>query len=547
MTHHHSVLVFFAGVAVFIYGLNIVSENLQSLSAERIRDTIRWLSKKPYWGVFLGMVLTMIFQSSGAVTAMLVGLGAAKVINLAQVMSLILGTAIGSTFTVQVLSFNISKYGMAIFVIGFFVQFLTKRRVLREAMLAMMGMGMLFWGLEMIRQSTQSLASNDAFRMLLEALVETPALAILLTSVFTAVVHSSAVTIGLAMALTGHGLIPIEDSIYWIFGANIGTTATALLASTGSNSMGKQVAWAHCFYKIVSVLIFLPIARPMAHWLATGEPLRDVANINTFYNCVAAILFYPWIVQGAAFIEKMFPPSAEEKEFSTQFLNKTDWDSPSVIVAHAEREILRMSDIVVSMISDSLKLVQKSDPDLVASIRKRDDQTDILSRELNLYLAQQLEQAPATIQLDMIRLMNYSADLEAAADVVDNQIIELANKTHHLKVVFPEEGWKDLADMAEMAGRVSSLSIACFQTRDIDLAAKVIYLKRDARKMEQRMRESHITRLVKGSQESINTSSIHLDLLGEYRRIVGLMSNHVYSLLKDSDPYNLLPRKSSHE
>ena len=113
-----------------------------------------------------------------------------------------------------------------------------------------------------------------------------------------------------------------------------------------------------------------------------------------------------------------------------------------------------------------------------------------------------------------------------------------------LKVVFPEEGWKDLADMAEMAGRVSSLSIACFQTRDIDLAAKVIYLKRDARKMEQKMRESHITRLVKGSQESINTSSIHLDLLGEYRRIVGLMSNHVYSLLKDSDPYNLLPRKS---
>ena len=119
---HSALLYFFGGVAIFIFGLNIVSENLQHLSAERIRDTIRILSKKPYWGVFLGMGLTMIFQSSGAVTSMLVGLGAAKVINLAQVMSLILGTAIGSTFTVQILSFNISKYGLAIFVLGFFVQ-----------------------------------------------------------------------------------------------------------------------------------------------------------------------------------------------------------------------------------------------------------------------------------------------------------------------------------------------------------------------------------------------------------------------------------------
>lgn len=536
-------MVFLGGVAIFIFGLNTVSENLQSLSAERIRDTIRILSKKPYWGVFLGMGLTMIFQSSGAVTSMLVGLGAAKVINLAQVMSLILGTAIGSTFTVQVLSFNISKYGLTIFVIGFFVQFLTKRRVLKETMLALMGVGMLFWGLDLIRMSTQNLAGNDAFKMLLDSLVETPALAILVTSVFTAVVHSSAVTIGLAMTLTGHGLIPIEDSIYWIFGANIGTTATALLASAGSNTIGRQVAWAHCFYKLVGVLLFIPIARPMAEWIAVGEPLRDVANINTFYNCVAAILFYPWIDKGAEYIQKLFPPTDEEKEFSAQFLKKTDWESPSVVVAHAEREILRMSDIVSSMIHDSLKLVKKSDPDLVASIRKRDDQTDMLSRELNLYLARQLEQAPASIQLDMIRLMNYSADLEAAADVVDNQIIELANKTHHLKVVFPEEGWQDLCEMSDMATRIASMSIACFQTRDKDLAAKVIYFKRDARKMEQKMRESHINRLVKGSQESINTSSIHLDLLGEYRRIVGLMSNHVYSLLKDSDPYNLLPRK----
>lgn len=538
-----SLVLFFGGVAIFIYGLQLVGEHLQKLSAETIRDAIRILANKPYWGVFLGIGLTMVFQSSGAVTSMLVGLGAAKMINLPQIMSLILGTAIGSTFTVQLLSFNISQFGLPIFILGFFVQFLSRRRVLIDSMNALMGMGMVFWGLGLISVSTKELGGTEVFSLLLKSFSENPALTLLFTSAFTAVVHSSAVTIGLAMTLVGHNYISLGDSAYWIFGANIGTTATALIASIGSNSMGRQVAWAHCFYKMAGVLLFYPFAEPIANMMATGSPLRDVANINTFYNCIAALLFYPWIKHGARLIERIVPLTGDEKEFSVQFLKKTNWESPSIVLAHAERELYRMSDIVVRMVVESLNVVKKNDPELIADLRKCDDRADLLSRELNLYLAQQLEAAPQSVQLDMIRLMNFSADLEAAADVVDNQILELASKTHGLKVSFPEEGWKDLEDMARMAMRIAEMSVACFQTRDKDLAAQVIFHKREARKMEHRMRESHIARLVKGSPESINSSSIHLDLLGEYRRIIGLMSNHVYIHLKDNDNYNILPRR----
>lgn len=540
---HSSFVIFFGGVAVFIYGLQLVSENLQKLSAERIRDAIRILAHKPYWGVFLGASLTVVFQSSGAVTSMLVGLGAAKIISLKQIMGLILGTAIGSTFTVQVLSFNITKFGLPIFILGFFVQFLSKRKAIVESMSALMGIGMIFWGLEFIREGTQALGGNEAFNLLLKSFAENPVLTLLFTSAFTAMVHSSAVTIGLAMTLVGLNYIQLTDSVYWIFGANIGTTATALIASIGANSMGRQVAWAHCLYKVAGVALFYPFASYIAEWLSTGESLRDVANINTFYNCVAALLFFPWINKGAVFVEKMVPLTGDEKEYSVRYLKKTDWESPSIILAHAERELFRMSDIVVSMVMDSLKVVKREDTEFVSNIRKRDDRTDILSRELSLYLAQQLEAAPQTVQMDMIRIMNFSADLEAAADVVDNQILELASKTHALKVSFPDEGWKDLEAMADIANKISEMSVACFQTKDKELAAQVIYYKREARKMEHKMRETHIARLVKGSPESINSSSIHLDLLGEYRRIIGLMSNHVYSHLKDSDSYNILPRR----
>jgi phosphate:Na+ symporter len=541
--NNSAIVIFFGGVAVFIYGLQLVSENLQKISAETIRSAVRILANKPYWGVFLGVGLTMVFQSSGAVTSMLVGLGAAKIINLQQIMSLILGTAIGSTFTVQILSFNISQFGLPIFILGFFVQFLSKRRGLVDSMNALMGIGMVFWGLSLISAGTKELGSTEAFSLLLRSFSENPALTLLFTSAFTAVVHSSAVTIGLAMTLVGHDYITVTDSVYWIFGANIGTTATALIASIGSNSMGKQVAWAHCLYKIAGVLLFYPLAAPIAEALSTSEPLRDVANINTFYNCIAALLFFPWIKTGAVLIEKIVPLSGDEKEFSVQFLKKTDWETPSIVLAHAERELYRMSDIVVGMISDSLEVVKKNDVDMVTNVRRGDDKADILARELNLYLAQQLESAPQSVQMDMIRLMNFSADLEAAADVVDNQILELASKTHALKVSFPVEGWQDLEEMAQIANRIAEMSVACFQTKDKDLAAQVVFHKREARKMEHRMRETHIARLVKGSPESINSSSIHLDLLGEYRRIIGLMSNHVYIHLKESDSYNILPRR----
>ncbi|MCC6138312.1 MAG: Na/Pi cotransporter family protein [Bdellovibrionaceae bacterium] len=540
---HSAFILFFAGIAIFIYGLQLVSENLQKLAAERIRDAVRILANKPYWGVFLGTGLTVVFQSSGAVTSMLVGLGAAKIISLQQIMGLILGTAIGSTFTVQILSFNISKFGLPIFILGFFLQFLSKRRVIVESMTALMGFGMIFWGLEFISIGNKAIGGSEVFSQLLRSFAETPVLTLLFTAAFTAVVHSSAVTIGLAMTLVGHEYITLTDSVFWIFGANIGTTATALIASIGANSMGKQVAWAHCLYKLAGVVLFFPFASYIAEALSTNSPLRDVANINTVYNCLAALLFYPWINKGAKLVERLVPLSGDEKEYSVRYLKKTDWESPSIVLAHAERELYRLTDIVIGMVGDSLQLVKKNDADLIALVRKKDDKADILSRELNLYLAQQLESAPQAIQMDMIRIMNYAADLEAAADVVDNQILELAAKTHALKVSFPKEGWEDLEAMLAIAQKISEMSVACYQTKDKELAAQVIYYKREARKMEQKMREAHIARLVKGSPESINSSSIHLDLLGEYRRIIGLMSNHVYMHLKENDTYNILPRR----
>lgn len=524
-----------AGIAFFVYGINVASENLQKLAAERIRNMLATLSRQPVWALLFGMSLTLILQSSGAVISMLVSLGSARVISLPQVMGLILGSTIGSTFTIQILSFDVARFGLGIFASAFILYFLSRRRAFKQSFGALMGIGICLWGLELIRFSTAGLEQLGAYTSVFQTLKEHPFYVVGIAAALTAAVQSSAVTIGLAMTLAGHGVIETADSVYWIFGANIGTTATAIIASTGSNYVGRQIAWAHFFYKVMGVALFFPFAPKLVQLIAMGSPLRDVANINTVYNLAAALVFYPGIGYGARWIERLFPPSDAEKEYTVRYLSKEDWHSPSIAMAHAERELLRMADVVVTMVDDSLTLFRKVDPDFANSMRTRDDQVDLLARELNLYMARSLESAPISYQHQMMSLMNFTADLEGAADVVNNQLMKLAAKKHHLRVDFSADGWQELEEMAAAVSQVVNMSIVCYQRQDIELAEKIVFHKRNVRRLEKRMRESHMARLVKGTPESVNTSSIHLDVLSEYRRIVGLISNHVYSLIKDTD------------
>jgi phosphate:Na+ symporter len=536
-----------AGIALFMHGMQLASENLQKLTANRTRDLMAQLSKKKFLGVILGIVLTVMIQSSGAVTSMLVGLGSARVITLRQVMTVLLGTAVGTTFTVQLISFKLTHFGLPIFAGSFFIFFLSKNRMVQKLMGVVMGFGLIFFGIEIIGQGTESLKNIENFVGFLDTLSRNPLYAVAVTALFTAVVHSSAVTIGFAMSLAAAQLISLEDSIYWVFGANIGTTGTALLASLGGNYIGRQVAWAHCFHKVLSVMLFIPMVPWLVDVFGPMSVERGIANFHTFYNLMAAVVFYPGVGWGAHLIEKMFPPSKSEQEYGPRYLVRSEWLSTTMAVAHAERESLRMADIVGKMLQDSITLFKNEDPVLAKKIKSRDDKVDLLTRAIRLYLTKDLNWSnnrSEQDQKDVMRILNFTADLENAADVIDNNLRDMAAKKHNLKLEFSPEGWAELEEFHSKVMEVFSYSINCFVKRDEHLASKVVYCKREIRKIEHQFRETHLTRLIKGEQSSINTSSIHMDVLSEYRRISGLLSNHVYEQFYRADKYNLMPRQS---
>ena len=530
----HSIFVYLiGGTSLFLLGMKIVSDNLQNLAANRIRDMIAKLSGRPLLAVLSGIIITILVQSSGAVTSTLVGLGTAGVVSLEQVMGIILGTGIGTTVTTQLLSLNVATLGLPIFGIAFTIQFLTHKRVLNRVAQVVMGFGLMFFGLEVIGIGSQAIKSAALFPETLAYFHSNPLATIVVIAIFTAMIRSSAVVIGIAMTMASAGLIHITDAFYWVYGANIGTTATALLASVESNATGRQVAWANCLQKVIMVAIFYFLTPYAARLVSFGSPARQVADAHLLFNICAAIVFFPFIRRGAAFVQQLVPPKPNEREFSVKYLDRATFESPSVVLAHAERECLRMADIVISMIKDSQSILHDENPDLVSDLRARDNRVDLLNREISLFLTKYMRTDDHELHRQMVRLFGFASDLESAADVVDNSLIELAEKKNALKLVFSNEGWKELETLHAAVVEVAELSVSCFQLQSKDLAAKVVFKKRVIRKMERMLRETHIERMAAGRKETINTSSIHLDVLSDYRRIVGLFSAHVYTFLRE--------------
>ncbi|MCX7978712.1 MAG: Na/Pi symporter, partial [Bdellovibrionaceae bacterium] len=330
-----------------------------------------------------------------------------------------------------------------------------------------------------------------------------------------------------AMSLANAGAIDLYDAMIWVYGANIGTTFTAILAASNSNYVGRQVAWAHFFYKTVSVIILWPFTNQLIELLNLFDtsPARMTANGHLIFNLISSIIFFPFIDQGARFIEKLYPASAEET-FGAEYLSQNHYQSSALAVSYGQREILRLADIVHSMIRDCLKIFKSNDPALIESIRERDKKVDFLYKETKMFLLDHANKSSSAVNQTIMNLIMFASDLERAADAIDINITALAIKKHALKIEFSAEGWDEIVKMHEALMRTAATAINAYTNKE--MCSEAIQLKRELSKMETELRERHIERLNKGIRETINTSSIHLDLLSEFRRIGSLLCAHTY-------------------
>jgi phosphate:Na+ symporter len=527
----------FGGVLLLLYGIKLVNDGLQNAAGPRIRSLLRSLTSNRLAAVGAGAFITGLIQSSSATSVMLVGFVSAGLMSFRQTLAVILGADIGATLTVQLIAFHITDYAVLLIGTGLAILFFAKRYHLRTIGNGLLGFGFVFLAIRIMSEALAPLQESALFKDVLVALVGAPFTGILLSAAFTALIHSSAATIGIALALAVHGLIPLDGAIHIVLGANIGTCSTALMASLHAPSEARRVAWAHVMFKVIGVGVFLPFLPSFERIVAaTGDDLpRQIANAHSLFNVIMALCFLPFLGLFTRLLTKLVPESPEEKKFGPKYLDDHVLATPSLALGQATRETLRESDIVREMLIDSIKVFQADDQTLITVIRDKDNLVDVLDRQIRLYLTR-LSSSTLTEQNSRraVALLEASRDLESIGDIIDRNIMPLAIKRISKGLMFSEEGMNEIIDYHKKLVDNFDMAISAFTGNDRDLGRRVLRNKEELEALERELTQTHLERLRKGLRESMETSHIHLDTIGNYARINSLITHIVYPIFEDA-------------
>ncbi len=515
------------GLGIFVYGMQLTSDGLQKASAHRMKDVLASLTSNRLLAVLVGIVITVLLQSSSAATVLLVGLVNASMMTLGQALGVILGSAVGTTLTVQLIAFKVTDYALWMVAIGVPIMLFARRPSHKHLGQAILGFGFIFYGMALMSGAMQPLRSYPGFIDMLVYVTANPMLTVLVTMVFTAIVQSSAASIALGMSLASQGVISFDAAIPMVLGANIGTTATALLSSLASSRAAKRVALAHLIFKVIGVIIFLPFLDFFTNLVAmtSTDIHRQIANGHSIFNIVILLVFLPVTSYFGTLMEYILP-DAGKKERAAHYLDEAVLDVPELAIDQAKSEILRMARIArEEVLPYLLDVVKTGDDRLQNQLREAELTLDFLYRSITRYLSRlaqgNLSEGQSEQQIKMLYVCN---DLEHLGDVMMG-MLQIGQKLRREGLDLSEEGWRELEMMHRAITKNFNAAVAAFEKDDHEKARSVIHLNPEIARMEKNLRYSHFHRLQE-NEKSLETSAVHLDLTNNLLRI----NNHAISI-----------------
>jgi phosphate:Na+ symporter len=526
---------FFGGILLLLYGMRLIGEGLQKAAGARLRSFLLTATNNRIKGVAVGATITALLQSSSATTIMLVGFVGSGLLGLAETMGVILGADIGTTITVQIIAFRIYDYSIAIVGFGVLLKFLGRKGPAQDTGHAILGFGLVFLALKILIDTFTPFAEDPFLRGILLGFSKDPLAGIIISALLTAILHSSAATLGLAITAAHSGILPLDAAMPIVLGANIGTCVSAIVSSIGASVDAKRVALAHILFKVIGVMIVLPFLGFFHHLvsLSTDDLPRQVAYAHTFFNIGIAVIFLPFIGPFTGLIKRLMPERGGIAKFGSKYLDPIVLSSPSLALGQATREALRLADIVQEMLRSSLDVFKRDDISLLEGLQEMDDDADLLDREIKLYLTklsrESLTEEQAKREMEIITFTN---NMENIGDVIDKNLMELAKKKIKENLAFSREGMGEIQELHQKVMENFELGVATFTGSDVELAHRLINHKARLAELERDMRQAHINRLHRGLRESIDTSAIHLDVLTNVKRINSYITNIAYPILE---------------
>lgn len=525
----------FGGIYLLLYGIRLAGDGLERAAGSRLRQILATLTHNPVSGLLVGTLVTAVTQSSTATTVMLVGLVGAGLMTLRQAIGVILGADIGTTITVQLIAFKVTDYAVLMVGAGLVLMLHFRRSVYRHLGQGVLGFAFIFLAMKIMIDSMAPLRESALFRQILLEMADMPFLTMLVAAGFTALVHSSAATIGLAITLAIQGLMPVSVGLSVVLGANIGTCATALISALGATAEARRVAAAHTFFKVVGVLALLPFLAPLSELitLTAGDIPRQIANFHALFNTAIALVFLPFSGRLAELVTRLVPEDKQVADpMKPRYLQEGGLDNPGLALGQATRETLRMADLVQEMFQDAMTTFKANDSALAEQLQARDDIIDRLEEHIKLFLTRLTEHGLTPEQSKReVSLLFMIQDLENIGDIIDKNLMELAKKKSAGRHEFSCDGSRDIEHLSRLVAENLDLGVAAFATQDADLAQKVLRHKININRIERELRQAHIARLHSGVKESIDTSAIHLDVLSNLKRINSHATNIAYAAL----------------
>lgn len=520
----------FGGMGLLLYGMFIMSDGLRKIAGQNLRAILSTLTHNKLIGLLVGIIITVIFQSSTATSVLLVGLTNAEIITFERCLSVILGAGIGTSITAQLIALKVTEVALPIVAMGGLIFVFSHAERHKRIGQSLLGFGLLFLGLKIMGDSMVPLRENPQAVAMLMKISGQPILAVFISTLFTFLVHSSAATIGIIMALAMQGLIPLPSAIYLLFGANIGTCFTALMTSVASSREAQRVAMAHFLFRFITVLVFIPFVDYFAmavHWLTPNSPGFQVANANTLFNVATAVIFLPITNQFTKVLVLLIPDQQTKgTECTPRYLDNSFITTPALALGMAQKEIIRISDRVTAMIIKCDSMFKNYDAAVVEEVLAREEEVDRLSDACNNYLTKLMRQPLSRDEFKRcIGFVNIVKDYEHIGDVVEKNITYLAESKYANMVDFSADGNKEITAMVHKTIEMMHVVNTAIVNNSCYLAERAKGLHEELVDMEFRFRMSHFARMQRYDSDTENTGSIFLDLINSYLRIAEHLHN----------------------
>lgn len=530
---------FFGGLGIFLYGIKTMGDGLQKVAGDGLRDLLDKFTTKPIMGVLTGIIVTVLIQSSSGTTVLTIGLVTAGFMTLRQAIGVIMGANIGTTVTAFIIGINISDYALPIIAIGAFLIFFFKNHKVNNIGTVFFGFGALFFGLSLMGDAMKPLRGAQFFTDLTISLSDHPLLGVLVGIIFTVIVQSSSASIALLQTLFDQGTITLHAALPILFGDNIGTTITAVLASIGASVAAKRAAYTHVIFNVIGTLLVLILFIPFTHFIEylqsvlSLNPKMTIAFAHGTFNVSNTIIQFPFIAVLAWIVTKLVPGEDKLIEHKPVHLGeKFIRQSPSIALGQGKKEVLRMGELAeqgLKEVSGFYKTKEKKHRELLPQI---EDALNNLDKVITDYLVKISYHSLSDQDLKThSSLLNTVMDLERIGDHTEN-IMELVDSQINSKVKFSESAINDLDRMFELTSSTLRQALEALQDDNESKAGAVLANERLINKMERDLRKKHIQRL----NDNLCTGTagiVYVDIVSNLERIGDHAVNIAQAVIED--------------